>query len=108
MSIAKNRAFKSKLHSNIKEAISVESDWDINKILEVYNVNKDKIKYGIFVTNNNKYIGFLSLGDLLHLSFKKNLQLAEDINPLTKLPGNRLIDQFLLEVFEKKKKIFII
>ncbi|HIQ50913.1 MAG TPA: GGDEF domain-containing protein [Nautiliaceae bacterium] len=104
MSIAKNEAFKDKLHSNIKNAVSVESSWDINKILEVYNVNRDKINYGIFVTTNNKYIGFLSLRDLLHLSFKKNLQLAENINPLTKLPGNTLIDQFLVEVFEKEEK----
>ena len=104
MSIAKNEAFKDKLHSNIKSAISVENSWDINKILEVYDVNRDKINYGIFVTNNNKYIGFLSLRNLLHLSFKKNLQLAENINPLTKLPGNTLIDEFLLEVFEKKEE----
>jgi len=104
MSIAKNEAFKNKLHSTIKDAVSVENSWDINKILEVYDVNRDKIKYGIFVTNNNKYIGFLNLRDLLHLSFKKNLQLAENINPLTRLPGNTLIDKFLLEIFEKKEE----
>jgi len=104
MAIAKNEAFKNKLYSTIKDAVSVENSWDINKILEVYDVNRDKIKYGIFVTNNNKYIGFLNLRDLLHLSFKKNLQLAENINPLTRLPGNTLIDKFLLEVFEKKEE----
>jgi len=104
ISLAMNEAFKNKLHSNIKDAISVESSWNIDKILEVYDVNRDKINYGIFVTDNNKYIGFLSLRDLLHLSFKKNLQLAENINPLTKLPGNALIDKFLLEVFKKEIK----
>ena len=110
MSLAGNDSVKKKLKAKIKEAISVESSWDIEKILEIYNINRNKIDYGIFVSENNIYKGFLNLNNLLHLSYKKHVQMAEDKNPLTRLPGNNAIEKFISKVFENKyhKKYFIV
>ncbi|GAB6044881.1 EAL domain-containing protein [Caminibacter profundus] len=108
MSLAYNDSMKKKLKKKIKESISVEASWDIDKILKIYNINREKINYGIFVTQNNKYKGFLNLNNLLHLSYKKNLQIAEEKNPLTRLPGNKSIDNFMFEVFQNNDNKYYI
>jgi diguanylate cyclase (GGDEF)-like protein len=56
---------------------------------------------GIYVTKENKYYGFISLNNLLSLSYKRNLEIAQNQNPLTKLPGNKQIEVFLHTVFSE-------
>ena len=56
----------------------MEDSLDINKILEIYNINRKEIDHRIFVTRNNKYRGFLSLNNLFHFSYKKYLQIEKE------------------------------
>ncbi|MDZ7641484.1 MAG: GGDEF domain-containing protein [Desulfurivibrio sp.] len=50
---------------------------------------------GILVTDNGRYQGFLNANALLKLLSDKNLEEARNQNPLTRLPGNFLINRFI-------------
>ena len=104
VSLAKNDKNKSKLKKFIKPAVSSEVTWGVDKILEVYNADITS-SHGIFVTKNGKYHGFIDVNNLLSLSYNRNLEIAKDQNPLTKLPGNRQIDMFITEALEYKDEI---
>lgn len=49
---------------------------------------------GLLVVDSMKYIGFLSPQALLKMINEKNLSIARNQNPLTKLPGNTLIHEY--------------
>jgi diguanylate cyclase (GGDEF)-like protein len=75
--------------------------------LEIYNLYGEGSK-GVFVLKNGKYFGFINLQNIIKISYEKNLRIANDLNPLTKLPGNKKIDEFIDEVFNKKEKSYMI
>ncbi|MFY4789860.1 GGDEF domain-containing protein [Aliarcobacter butzleri] len=103
LSLAQNRTFSSTLLKYIKPALSVEISWGIDKILEIYNLNSNN-SLGIFITSSDKYIGFINLNSLLTLSYKRNIEIATNQNPLTKLPGNNQIEKFIDKSFKKNQK----
>ncbi len=103
LSLAKNVSYSSNLIKFIKPALYVESSWGIDKTLETYNMNSENSK-GIFVTVANKYHGFINVNALLSLSHKRNIEIAKNQNPLTKLPGNNKIEEFIYHSFKKLKK----
>ena len=94
MSLSKNENIGSSLKKYIKEVISVESSWGIDKTLDSFN-HHSKNDIGIFITSANKYKGFIDLNSLLKLSHKRNIDIASNQNPLTKLPGNTQIEKFI-------------
>lgn len=98
LSLAQNRNFSSTLLKYIKQSLSVEISWGIDKILEMYNQNNYSL--GICITESNKYKGFINLNSLLTLSYKRNIQIATNQNPLTKLPGNNQIEKYLNKAFK--------
>lgn len=53
---------------------------------------------GIIIVEDMKYVGFLSAHSLLRVINEKNLAAARDQNPLTKLPGNNRIHEYVSEV----------
>lgn len=67
----------------------------VEKILEIYSQN-EHIE-GIIIVDNLKYKGFLNARSLLKVLNEKNLTVARDQNPLTKLPGNTLIHKYVSE-----------
>lgn len=101
ISLAKNLSNNSKLSSYIKPILSVEVTWGIDKTLEVYSTNKNSPK-GIFLTKENRYYGFIDVNNLLSLSYKRNIEIAKDQNPLTKLPGNHQIDYYINDAFKNQ------
>ncbi|MCT7547959.1 EAL and GGDEF domain-containing protein [Aliarcobacter butzleri] len=103
LSLAQNRTFSSTLLKYIKPALSLEISWGIDKILEIYNLNSNN-SLGIFITSSDKYIGFINLNSLLTLSYKRNIEIATNQNPLTKLPGNNQIEKFIDKSFKKNQK----
>ncbi|MEL6318964.1 MAG: GGDEF domain-containing protein [Pseudomonadota bacterium] len=50
---------------------------------------------GALLTRDGCYAGFITSEGVLRLCAEKRLMLAEDANPLTRLPGNRAVDAFL-------------
>ncbi|SDH10487.1 bifunctional diguanylate cyclase/phosphodiesterase [Roseospirillum parvum] len=70
------------------------------RVLEVFSA--DETSLGIIMVRDGKYEGFLSARSLLRVINDKNLALARDQNPLTKLPGNHLINTYLTEALDRK------
>lgn len=103
ISLSKNPNSNENLKKYIRDPISAEITWGIDKILEIYNM-QEKNSNGIFITKNNQYYGFINLNNLLSLSYMRNLEIAKDQNPLTKLPGNHKIEDFIEDVFKNKDK----
>ncbi len=70
---------------------------DINtredKMLEVFVSNPDCD--GVIITADLRYAGFLKPRSLLNIINERNLTIAREVNPLTKLPGNVLISRRL-------------
>lgn len=104
LSLAQNKTFSSTLIKYLKPSLSVEISWGIDKILEMYNQNS-KDALGIFITQGNKYRGFINLNSLLTLSYKRNIEIATNQNPLTKLPGNNQIEKFIEKTLRRNHKI---
>lgn len=63
------------------------------KILEVYSRNENMD--GILIVENMQYLGFLTAHSLLKVLNEKNIALARDQNPLTRMPGNTLIHEYV-------------
>lgn len=102
LSLAKNESYSSKLKQYIKPVISVEISWGIDKTLDIFNNNPNSS--GIFITNANKYVGFIDLKSLLSLSHQRNIEIATNLNPLTKLPGNQQIENYILNTLDLNSK----
>ena len=98
LSLAQNQNFSTTLLKYLKPALSVEMAWGIDKILEMYNLNFQN-SLGIFITNSDKYLGFINLNSLLTISYKRNIEIATNQSPLTKLPGNNQIEKFIANSF---------
>ncbi|MFA9373455.1 MAG: GGDEF domain-containing protein [Poseidonibacter sp.] len=94
LSLAKNETLASTLKKYIKPVFSVEETWGVDKTLEMFNLNAQN-SLGIFITKANKYKGYLNLNTLLTISYNRNIEIATNQNPLTKLPGNKKIESFI-------------
>lgn len=103
LSLASNDRTHQKIKSYIDDTISAEYSWSVDEVLEIYSSNKISIN-GIFILKNGSYMGFVTLHNLLKLSYDRNIEIASQKNPLTKLSGNISIDRYLFEVFENSDK----
>ncbi len=70
----------------------------IENILEMFSL--DFQSEGVVLTEDGRYIGFLSSKSLLKVINEKNLAVARDQNPLTRLPGNNLIKEYIDNALE--------
>jgi diguanylate cyclase (GGDEF)-like protein len=80
---------------------------EIEQILEI--CTRDKNCEAVIVTENGKYVGLLSMLALLNLLNEKNLAIARDQNPLTKLPGNTIINTHIAHYLGngQKRQMFV-
>lgn len=95
-----NGTKKLKLRSLIQPCGIAEINCNMSTIIELFSNNPDSI--GIILTNNSKYYGFLSARAIISIMNEQNLIYAREQNPLTKLPGNSMIEQYLSEISATK------
>jgi diguanylate cyclase (GGDEF)-like protein len=74
------------------------------KILEIFTLNENVA--GILITDRMKYAGFLSAQSLLKVINEKNLTIAREQNPLTRLPGNMLIHEFVSKGLDETNEVY--
>jgi len=90
---------KNKTKGNLKKFIVPCGVADIkdqlDKILKIYSYNSDN--GGVIITENKKYVGYLSAKVILDILNEKSLNDAKDQNPLSGLPGNRTIEAYISE-----------
>ncbi len=87
-----SRRFKRKLNDFIHPVPMAEIHNSLEEVLEVYSTEKF-VAECLFITENGKYCGVLTAKTLLDALNEKNISIARDLNPLSRLPGNNLIDE---------------
>jgi len=91
-----NRAYGRSLEQFISPCPVAAINLAAERILEIFS-GADQAEGLILVDGQSKYAGFLSATALLRVINDKNLTLARDQNPLSRLPGNTVIHEFLSE-----------
>jgi len=61
---------------------------------------------GVLMTNNQNYVGFLSAQSMLKILNEKKLALARDQNPLSNLPGNNVIFEYVSRVLRDISRVY--
>lgn len=92
--LLQNRSHRKSPIDFLQKVPSVEINATIEKILEVYSVDGFGAEC-VCITENGKYRGVLTAKTLLTALNEKNIAIARDLNPLSKLPGNNLITEFI-------------
>ena len=90
-----NRSFSVTLDQIVSNCPTVDINSRAEKILEVFSV--DNPAQCAIVTENMHYVGTLNAQSLLGILTEKNLTMARDQNPLTRMAGNTLIEEFVSE-----------
>lgn len=68
----------------------------------------DNIYDYIIVTKNNKYYGIVTIKTLLNYTTMLEYNYAKQLNPLTELPGNSIIENKLRDILSLNKKCCIL
>lgn len=95
-----NRAYFHSLQDFSRHCPSVDIHSSAERLLEAFSVNTNPA--GIIVTQDSRYLGFISATSLLQIIEQKNLAAARDQNPLTKLPGNVPIHAFVSRILSER------
>lgn len=91
-----NKTIGRKLKHFVTRCPMADINTKAERILQAYSAVEGS--EGIIIVDNMKYVGFLSAHSLLRVINEKNLAAARDQNPLSKLPGNNLIHEYVSDV----------
>jgi len=91
--LLRNKSMRQILPLLISKCPIADINTETEKILEMFSQSLDAD--GILIVENMSYLGFLSAKSLLKVIHEKNLRIARDQNPLSKLPGNYMIYEYL-------------
>jgi len=84
---------KTKLKHLLDYCGTADINSNISTIIEIFSNNPEST--GIIITKKSKYYGFLSARSIISIMNEESLLLAQDQNPLTKLPGNNTIQEYI-------------
>lgn len=90
-----NRSFGKRLGDFVRPCPVADIHTQAERILQIYSHN-DALN-GVIIVENARYAGFLDNSSLLRVLNEKNLITAREMNPLTKLPGNTAISDFIAD-----------
>ncbi len=96
-----NEKENSKLKNFTTYCPSIDINSDISMIIELFSNNSDG--HGILIIKNSRYYGFLASKDIIQMINKENLMTARDQNPLTKMPGNRVVESYITQSIQNSK-----
>lgn len=102
--LLQNPAFGKRVDKFITRFPIADIHTPAEKILEIYSQN-ETIE-GIIIVEHMRYKGFLSARALLKVLNEKNIALARDQNPLTRLPGNTLIHEYVSRALSNRDRCF--
>lgn len=97
ISLLMNRSYQTEFYNYIKRVPVVSMYSRLDRILEMYAMDPDAD--ALILTDNGVYKGCLDSKALLQILHERELATARDQNPLTRLPGNSIINEYLSSVF---------
>lgn len=95
-----NPAFSRSLRDFARPCPAVDVQSSAERLLEAFSATINPV--GLIVTQDDRYLGFISATSLLQLIEQKNLAAARDQNPLSKLPGNIPIHEYVSRVLGER------
>jgi len=96
--LLRNKGIGDSIREFIRPCPVCDVDTRVDRIVEAF--SGDGGADGIILTEEGRYVGFLSPRALLTLVNEYNLAAASDQNPLSRLPGNHRIERHLEQVVE--------
>lgn len=93
--LLRNKAVNRDLKNFIHRCPVADINSTIDQLIGMI-ANEEDETDGILITRNGRYYGFLTTGALLKLANEVRMRAAEDLNPLTKLPGNNSVKSFVV------------
>lgn len=100
-----NKSHTPSIAKFISKCPTIEITVPLEQMLEVYVANPES--EGVIITNELQYHGFMTAQSLLNTLNEKNLAYARDMNPLTKLPGNNIINSYMNKAFKEEEASYI-
>jgi len=91
--LLKNKSLRSLLPELVVRCPMADVNVPAEKILDLFSVGRED--EGLLIVQDLRYVGFLSASALLKIIHEKSLRAARDQNPLTRLPGNFVIYEYL-------------
>ena len=88
-----NRGWGKSARDFITRCPIADASTPLDQLLATYSNSEDAP--GIIITNDGAYGGFLSTPSIIRALHERTLARAQDENPLTRLPGNALIGEYL-------------
>jgi EAL domain-containing protein (putative c-di-GMP-specific phosphodiesterase class I)/GGDEF domain-containing protein len=100
-SLIQNRSSNLSILETYIELIPVvDLTMPLETIVELFSLSENAP--GVLVVESSKYIGYLSARVMIEVIQERNLIRARDENPLTRLPGNFMINEYIAQTFEMK------
>lgn len=93
--LLKNKIYERSIAHFVEGAPIVGLDANAERLMNIF-ANMDGSDC-VILTENMRYAGIVSAASLIRVINEKQLKIAQDQNPLTGLPGNRAIHDFMLE-----------
>ena len=91
--LLKNKVYERTISHFVEQAPIVGLDADAERLMSIFaNTGGSDC---VILTENMRYAGVVSAASLIRVINEKQLQIAQDQNPLTGLPGNRAIRDFM-------------
>lgn len=95
ISLLMNSSYKHEITSLISRVPVAAVETSLEAIVELYAVDPDA--EAVLLTENGVYRGYLDSRTLVQLIHEQEIERARDENPLTRLPGNTVIREFVAE-----------
>lgn len=106
-SLIQNRSSNlSVLDTYIESIPVVDVSMPLETIIELFSLSPNAP--GVLVTESSRYIGYLSAREMIEVVHDRNLISARDQNPLTRLPGNFLINEFIANMLENPDEAVVV
>lgn len=106
-SLLQNRSCTvSDLESHVENIPIVNSATSMETMVELFSSCENAP--GVLITDSTQYIGYLSARVMIGIIHERNLIRARDQNPLTRLPGNFMINEYVTDVFESGSRAVLV
>lgn len=100
--IQNNSSNFSVLETYVEQIPIVDVTMSLETIVEMYSLSADAP--GVLVIESSKYIGYLSARVMIEAVHERHLIKARDQNPLSRLPGNYMINEHIAKSFDSGQK----
>ena len=103
--LLRNPSFGRRLRDFMSDCPIADIRSEAEEVLSIYAIDENPV--GVLVVEDFRYVGVLSAPALLRVIHEKTLTRASDENPLTKLPGNLGINEYLAGALDNSDDAYV-